>query len=65
MATENFSDVLVRAAKAVGSLLGVAKLLGVEPRQVYFWIADIDLPSDERRKELEGRLPSVPPASLR
>lgn len=43
----------------MGSLLEVAELLNVEPRQVYSWIAAADLPSAERRNELESRLRSV------
>jgi hypothetical protein len=59
MAVEKFPDLLVRAAKALGSMLDVAKLLGVEPRQVYLWIAEIEEPAEERRGELERRLMSA------
>jgi hypothetical protein len=40
-------------------MLDVAKLLGVEPRQVYLWIAEIEEPAEERRGELERRLMSA------
>lgn len=65
MRTESFADVLVRASKATGSLLDLALLLGVEPRQVYSWIADVERPSEERRREMEGRLSCVTPAEKR
>ena len=56
MRREKFPDLLVRASKATGSLLDVAKLLGVAPRQVYYWIAAVEMPNDERRGELERTL---------
>jgi hypothetical protein len=59
MAPEKFPDLLVRAAKALGSMLDVAKLLGVEPRQVYLWIAEVEEPAQERRRDLERRLMSA------
>jgi hypothetical protein len=59
MPADNFADVLVRASRIVGSLLGVARLLEVEPLQVYYWIASVDRPTDERRRELEVRLSSL------
>ena len=59
MAAEKFPDVLVRAAKAAGSLLDLARLLQVEPRQVYLWIAEVEQPSAEQRHELERRLSAV------
>lgn len=43
----------------MGSLLEVAQLLGVEASQVYRWIADLDLPSAERRQEIQNRLRPV------
>jgi DNA-binding transcriptional regulator YdaS (Cro superfamily) len=63
MPKEPFADLLVRAAKAAGSLLDLAQLLGVEPRQVYRWIADVEQPSEERRRELEGRLSCLMPTA--
>ena len=63
MQQEPFADLLVRASKAGGCLLDLAQLLGVEPRQVYRWIADVERPSQERRRELEGRLSRLTPAA--
>ena len=56
MQAESFADVLVRASNAEGSLLGVAIRLGVTPLTVYRWIARIDQPSEEQRRELEAVL---------
>ena len=56
MQSETLADLLVRASKTTGSLLALAQLLGVEPRQVYWWIADIERPSEARRREIEARL---------
>lgn len=50
---------LIRASQRTGSLLQVAQLLGVQPSQVYDWIADVNLPSAERRGELQKLLRSV------
>jgi hypothetical protein len=54
-----FPYLLVRASRAMGTLLAVAALLDAEPRQVYRWIAGIELPSDERIGELTERLESI------
>ena len=56
MHADTFADLLVRVSHAEGSLLGVALRLGVPPLTVYRWIARIDQPSDERRRELEAAL---------
>lgn len=56
MQDESFADMLVRASNAEGSLLGVAARLGVPPLTVYRWIAKIDQPTDERRREVEAAL---------
>ena len=65
MRLESFADILVRASKASGSLLDLAELLGVEPRQVYRWIADVERPSEERQLEIEGRLSRLTPLGRR
>lgn len=65
MRLESFADLLVRASKATGSLLDLAELLGVEPRQVYRWIADVERPSEERRLEIEGCLSRLTPPATR
>lgn len=59
MQPDDFAFALILASKAMGSFLDVALLLGVEPRQVYRWIADLERPSDERVRELQGRLRAV------
>jgi hypothetical protein len=56
MKPDDFPVSLMRAASALGSLLDVALLLEVEPRQVYRWLADLDRPSGEYLRELERRL---------
>jgi DNA-binding transcriptional regulator YdaS (Cro superfamily) len=56
VAANNFAFALIRASQALGSLLDVAQLLGVEPKQVYLWIADVEAPTAEQRSELETKL---------
>lgn len=56
MKPEDFPISLMRAAGVLGSLLDVALLLEVEPKQVYRWLADLDRPSGEYLRELESRL---------
>jgi hypothetical protein len=51
-----FPYLLVRASRQLGTLLEVAALLGEEPRQVYRWIAGVDLPDHERVGQLTERL---------
>ena len=55
-AANNFAFALIRASQALGSLLDVAQLLGVEPKQIYLWIADVEAPTAEQRSELEDKL---------
>jgi hypothetical protein len=50
---------LVRAARELGTMLEVATLLEEEPRQVYRWIAGLDLPDHERSRQLTQRLLAV------
>ena len=59
VAADNFAISLIRASQTLGSLFDVARLLGVEPKQVYFWIANVDLPTTERRRELESKLHEI------
>ena len=56
VAADNFAFALVRAWQTLGSLLDVAQLLGVEPKQIYLWIADVEAPTAEQRSELEDKL---------
>ncbi len=39
-----FSELLIRASQTVGTVLGVANLLEVDPRLVYRWIAGFERP---------------------
>ena len=54
-----FPYLLVRASRSLGTMLAVAALLDEEPRQVYRWIAGVDLPDNERVGELTERLLTV------
>ena len=54
-----FPYLLVRASRELGTMLAVASLLGEEPRQVYRWIAGVDLPDGERVGQLTERLLKV------
>ena len=51
-----FAYSLIEASRATGSLLRVAQLLGVEPKQVYLWIADVEQPFGEQRRNFEDKL---------
>ena len=55
----DFPYLLVRASRLIGTMLDVAILLGVEPAQVYRWIAGVELPADERIGEFTERLENV------
>lgn len=55
----DFPHLLIRASEVMQTLLSVAILLQVEPKQVYRWMAGIERPSDERIDELTGRLQTV------
>ena len=54
-----FPYLLVRAARELGTMLAVATLLEEEPRQVYRWIAGLDLPERPRVDQLTERLRTV------
>jgi len=54
-----FPSLLVRASRELGTMLAVASLLGEEPRQVYRWIAGLDLPDRDRVGQLTERLRTV------
>jgi len=53
---KDFPDQLVRASCTAGTMLDVALVLGVEPTQVYRWIAGVDLPNEKRIDELNAQL---------
>jgi hypothetical protein len=54
-----FPYLLVRASRQLGTMLAVASLLDAEPRQVYRWIAGLDLPDRDRVGQLTERLLTV------
>ena len=54
-----FPYLLVQASRAMGTMLAVATLLDEEPRQIYRWIAGVELPADDRILELSERLQTV------
>lgn len=59
IAADDFAFLLVQASQKLGSLLDVARLLGVQPKQVYLWIANVDVPATEQRNEFEKTLRSL------
>ena len=54
--SNNVSLRLIRATEALGSILKVAQLLDVDPRQVYRWIAELEQPTPNQTREMEKRL---------
>ena len=51
----SFSDELLRAALAEGTILKVAEALEVEPVQIYRWIGGLQ-PCDRERSQVVARL---------
>jgi len=51
----DFVNAAFQASRAVGGPCRLARRLGIEPDQVYRWIAGQDLPSEAARLELEAR----------
>ena len=49
---QNFSEELVAAVSARGSMLAVAELLGVHPQAIYRWIAGFELPDKHEQERL-------------
>jgi hypothetical protein len=56
---DSFAGLVLRASKAMGAPLYLAKRLGVEPYDVYRWIAGTVLPEAVQQKEFERRLLSM------
>lgn len=54
----NFSEALVAAVSARGSMLAVAERLGVTPQTVYRWIAGFELPDAQEQARLLSLLQS-------
>jgi len=44
LAMYEFSELLIRVSQIMGTVLGVANLLGVDPRLVYRWMAGFEQP---------------------
>lgn len=68
----DFVSAAFTASRAVGGPCRLARRLGVEPDQLYRWIAGQDLPAEAARRELHARLtvavlaePVASPASRR
>jgi hypothetical protein len=59
MSYSHFDFLLLNATRRMGSVLSVATLLGVKPKQVYGWLADVEQPSDAVRAEVVRRLSSA------
>ena len=59
IAADNFALSLIRASQTLGSLLDVALVLSVEPKRVYLWIANVEMPTAEQRSELESKLHEI------
>jgi hypothetical protein len=54
----DFPRLLLTASMAMGTPLAVAKLLDVEPKLVYRWMAQLELPSAEHLNASRPRLES-------
>ena len=63
----DFVTAAFQASRALGGPCRLARRLGVEPDQLYRWIAGQDLPGEAARRELQARFPVAvidpPPAS--
>ena len=55
----NFSEALVAAVTAHGSMLAVAERLGVAPQTIYRWIAGFELPPRAEQERLVALLEST------
>jgi hypothetical protein len=61
----DFSQLLIRASQTVGTVLGVANLLEVDPRLVYRWIAGFERPEPASVEVFVMRLRVVSDAPVR
>ena len=57
--SENLATSLVRASSALGTFLDVARFLGIEPKQVFLWVAEVELPPEDQRRDIQERLRSL------
>lgn len=55
----NFAGLVLRASEAMGAPLYLAQHLGVQPYDVYRWIAGMELPKAVHEKDFARRLLSV------
>jgi hypothetical protein len=60
-----FSELLIRASQTIGTVLGVANLLGVDPRLVYRWIAGFERPEPASVELFVVRLKALNETSVR
>jgi hypothetical protein len=56
---DRFAGLVLKASQALGAPLHLAAHLGVEPYDVYRWIAGMDLPEPIHRENFEQRLLSI------
>lgn len=56
---DRFAGLVLKTSQALGAPLYVAAHLGVEPYDIYRWIAGTQLPEPTRRQTLEQRLLSI------
>lgn len=63
----DFVTAAFQASRALGGPCRLARRLGIQPDQLYRWIAGQDLPAEAARRELQARFTVVivdpPPAS--
>ena len=52
----DFVTAAFQASRALGGPCRLARRLGIEPDQLYRWIAGQDLPAEAARRELQARL---------
>jgi hypothetical protein len=52
----DFAKTTWQASQAVGSPLNLAYRLGVEPYDVFRWIAGLDVPQEPQRRDVEKRI---------
>lgn len=52
----DFITTAFQASRVLGGPHRLARRLGVEPDELYRWIAGLDLPTEDRRAELRKRI---------
>jgi hypothetical protein len=61
---DRFAGLVLKASQALGAPLHLAAHLGVEPYDVYRWIAGMELPEPTRRQNVEQGLLNILDAKL-